>query len=232
MTDSPSIAPRIALIHATRVAIEPIETALKRNWPEAQVISILEESLSLDRASGAASLAELDGRIGQLCRYAEGLSVDGILFTCSSFGVGIEAAAAQSPVPVLKPNEAMYEAALAAGRDIVLLYTFPPAEAGMTREFEEEAARRGSTARLRAEFVPDALAALQAGDLARHDALIALAAAAVVGADAIMLAQFSMASAGPAAATATEIPLLTSPDAAVAKLKACLQGSRLTGSPC
>jgi hypothetical protein len=210
---------RIVLIHATRVAIEPIEAALALLWPEAQAVSILEESLAVDRAAGGVSLAELDGRIVTLCRYAETLAPQGILYTCSSFGAGVEEAARQSAVPVLKPNEAMFEEALAQGEDVVMLYTFPPALNGMSREFEEDVAARGVRARLRPVFVPEALEALKAGDADRHDALIAAAAAAVGPADAIMLAQFSMASAGQAAQAATQVPVLSSPDAAVLKLK-------------
>ncbi|MEO0498451.1 MAG: hypothetical protein AAF141_13970 [Pseudomonadota bacterium] len=41
--------PRIALIHATRIAITPIEGAAGRLWPEADTITMLEESLSVDR---------------------------------------------------------------------------------------------------------------------------------------------------------------------------------------
>ncbi|MBM3605324.1 MAG: arylsulfatase [Alphaproteobacteria bacterium] len=213
---------RIVLIHATRVAIDPIQAALARSWPEAQALSILEESLAVDRASGQATLEELDRRIATLCRYAETLEPHGILFTCSSFGAGIEAAAKLCPVPVLKPNEAMFEEALAQGDDIVMLYTFPPAVDGMSREFQAYVALRGASAKLRPVFVPDALEALTAGDAARHDALIAEAAGAVGQAEAIMLAQFSMASAGQAAQARTRVPVLTSPDTAVGKLRDCI----------
>lgn len=228
-----SALPRIALIHATRVAMEPIESTLRRLWPEAKAISILEESLALDRADGGASQDELDRRIGALCRYAEGLSPAGILFTCSAFGAGIEAAARRSPVPVLKPNEAMFEAALNSGKDLLMLYTFAPAVDGMTREFEEEAARHGSQARLRSIPVPGALEALKAGDSARHDALIADAAGHVGQADAILLAQFSMASSAPAARERTALPVLTSPESAVEKLRARIQSrAQEEGAPC
>ncbi|MFC0199764.1 aspartate/glutamate racemase family protein [Paracoccus rhizosphaerae] len=219
---------RIALIHATRVAIDPIEAALSRLWPEARAFSILEESLAVDRASGAASLEELDRRIVALCRYTEALQPHGILYTCSSFGAGIEEAARLCPVPVLKPNEAMFDQALAHGHDIVMLYTFPPAVDGMSREFQAEVAIRGAKAQLRPIFVPDALDALQAGDAARHDALIAEAAATVGQADAIMLAQFSMASAGQGAQALTPVPVLSSPDAAVEHLKARILAAQHT----
>ena len=41
--------PRIALIHATPVAIDPICNTFKRLWPQAQVTNLLEDSLSAAR---------------------------------------------------------------------------------------------------------------------------------------------------------------------------------------
>jgi hypothetical protein len=67
--------------------------------------------------------------------------------------------------------------------------------------------------------VDGALAALQGGDAGRHDALVAEAAAAFASADAVLLAQFSMAR---AAALVPVLPgrrVLTTPGSAVAKLR-------------
>lgn len=122
---------RIVLIHATRVAIEPIEQAMQAYWPEAEAVSILEEGLSLDRAKGIVSLSALDDRIVGLADYAIRLNPNGILYTCSAFGTGIERAAEASDIPILKPNEAMFDAAFEQGTCIKMIYTFPPAVAGM-----------------------------------------------------------------------------------------------------
>lgn len=214
--------PRIALIHATRVAVEPIETAAKALWPGAETITILEEGLAADRASGAASMDALNARIVHLARYAEGLNPDAILYTCSAFGRGIEEAAATSHLPVLKPNEAMFEAAFDMGNDIAMIYTFAPAAKGMEDEFAEEAARRGSPAKIRSVYAECALDALKAGDADTHDRLIADAATGLSDADAILLAHFSMARAAPAVRDVTKVPVLTSPEAAIKKLQTAL----------
>ena len=42
--------PRIALVHATAVAIDPICNTFKRLWPQAQVSNLLDDSLSRDRS--------------------------------------------------------------------------------------------------------------------------------------------------------------------------------------
>ncbi|MGP6085907.1 aspartate/glutamate racemase family protein [Antarctobacter jejuensis] len=211
--------PRLVLIHATRLAMEPIETALRANWPEVEVLPILEEGLSIDRAKPEACDADLDRRIVALARYAEGLHPDGILYTCSAFGAGIEQAARSSPVPVLKPNESMFKQALALGDRAVMIYTFPPAVAGMEQEFRHDAAALRPSATIRSVLAPGAREALQAGDAAEHDRIIAATAAAVQDADVILLAHFSMAPAGPACRAVTALPVLTSPEAAIAEMK-------------
>lgn len=215
--------PRIVLIHATRVAIDPIEVAFRALWPAAETVSILEEGLSSDLASGRASRADLDGRIGSLADYAMGLGPDAILYTCSSFGTGIEQVAGRLSIPVLKPNEAMFDAAMAAGGRAVMLYSFPPAREGMEREFAETVAAAGVQAELRSVFVSGALDALKAGDTTTHDRLVAEAAAEIRDADAIMLAHFSMSRAADVARARTDLPVLTSPETAIAKLQLLLK---------
>lgn len=211
--------PRLALIHATRVAIDPIEKAAKEHWPAAETISILEEGLSVDRAVTTDLTMELRERILGLSHYAELAGSDGVLFTCSAFGSAIESAANQSHIPVMKPNEAMFDASLQYGDRIAMIYTFAPAAKGMEQEFRETAASRGRSATLVSIFAPQALEAKRDGDEDTHDRLVAETAAGIKDADVILLAQFSMANAAPLARTGTDIPILTSPHAAIAEMR-------------
>lgn len=210
---------RIALIHATRVAIDPIEDAAKLLWPEAETISILDESLSVDRARNRDLTNGLFGRIVDLARHAQAAEADGILFTCSAFGAAIEQANAESKIPVMKPNEAMFDAAFAHGDKVAMIYTFPPAAAGMEEEFREAAAQRGRTAEIASYFCDNALEAKRMGDDAKHDRLVAETAASIEGADVILLAQFSMAGAADKVRAATSLPVLTSPEAAMKEIR-------------
>jgi len=225
-----SLPNRIALIHATRVAIDPIETAAKAHWPDVELISIMEEALSADSATNRVSQSELNNRIVQLARYAEGLKPDGILYTCSAFGKGIEKAAATSHLPVLKPNEAMFEKAFSYGNDIAMVYTFEPAVVGMEAEFREESKRLNLRANIRSVFAKGAIEALREGDQEQHNECVANVVAKIEGADAILLAHFSTANSAALSRTVTNIPVLTSPESAILKMQEIVRGRTTAAS--
>ncbi len=218
MTD----AKRIALIHATRIAIDPIVSIFQSDWPETEHVSILDESLAIDRSKQDHLTEELSERIIALCRHAEGLGSDGVLFTCSAFGTAIEKAAGSATIPVLKPNEAMFEKAFSLGDRATMIYTFPPAVAGMEQEFHSEAVRCHSAAKIQSIYAEGARQAIEQGDIEKHNKIISQTVSEVKDADVILLAHFSMARATKQAMTATDIPVLNSPATAIEKIKSLI----------
>jgi len=64
-------APRIALIHATPLAIEPVNTSFKKLWPEASLQNILDDSLSRDHAAAGHLTADMVERFIDLAQYAK-----------------------------------------------------------------------------------------------------------------------------------------------------------------
>ncbi len=213
---------RIALIHALKHSIAPIETAFAALWPEARLANLLDDSLSADLARDGILTVRMTERFVTLARYAAGCGADGILFTCSAFGPCIEECARLlAPLPVLKPNEAMIEEILASAgptAHVGLIATFGPTLDSMPPEFAAVA----PGLRLEPCLASAALTALDRGDGPAHDREAALAAHAVAGCDVIALAQFSLARAAPGIAAATGKPVLTTPDSAVRKLKRLL----------
>lgn len=213
---------RIALVHATPVAVDPIARSFLDIWPEADPVGILDDGLALDRAAAGALTDDLARRIVALGQYARSTGAKAILYTCSAFGPAIEEAARLLPVPVLKPNEAMFEEALGSGCNIGMIATFGPAVAMMEQEFAEEAARAKPGARLTSWLASGAIEALRAGDAETHNRRVAEGVAALGERDAILLAHFSTSRAGEACRALTARPVLSSPDAAVRKLRRLL----------
>ena len=215
-------APRIALVHATPVAIEPIQSAFAALWPAARISSLLDDSLSADLAAAGRLDRRMIERFITLGRYCKDSGADAILFTCSAFGAAIDAVKSALNIPVLKPNEAMMDEALESGSRIGLLVTFEPSIASMRAELEQAAAWRGLTVAIEARTASGALAALQSGNGAEHDRLIASHATEFDRCDVLMLAQFSMARAATEVSAATRRKVLTSPQSAVNRLKQML----------
>ena len=221
MSDAP---PRIALIHATALAVQPIHDAFERHWPQAMRMNLLDDSLSVDLAAAGALTPAMVQRFIALARYAKGTGCAAILFTCSAFGPAIEAAGRDVGRPTLKPNEAMFEQALAMARPgavlrVGLLATFQPSIASMAAELRSMAASRGIEVDLRSVFVPDAMGDLAQGRAGDHHRKIAEAALTLQDSDVVLLAQFSMAAARDIAQAQLKCPVLSSPDCAVQALQ-------------
>lgn len=213
------MAPRIALIHALAHSVAPINSVMARDWPEAERMNLLDDSLSADLArSGTGLDAAMHQRFETLAAYAERTGAQAILFTCSAFGPCIEAVAARRPaMPVLKPNEAMIAeavAALPAGGRIGLVASFAPTLASMPAEFP-------SGIDLCSELAEGAMDALNAGEGAAHDAGVVAAARRLRsrGCQVIALAQFSMARSREAVEQALGLPVFTTPQSAVRVLR-------------
>ncbi|KIQ27704.1 arylsulfatase [Variovorax paradoxus] len=213
---------RIALVHALSHSVAPINEAFARDWPDAVRMNLLDDSLSADLArSGGGLDASMHERFQRLAQYAVDTGAEGILFTCSAFGPCIEAVARRhAGIPVLKPNEAMIDEAMQGEGRLGLIATFAPTLVSMPPEFPAGAA-------LELALAEGALDALNAGDVQRHDALIAAQAAVLRdrGCTRIALAQFSMARASAVSAEASGLPILTTVDSAVRALRQRTQRS-------
>lgn len=241
--------PRIALIHALAHSPPPINAALAQAWPEAVRMNLLDDSLSADLARDGRLDEAMTSRFCALADYAVATGADAILYTCSAFGPCIdEVKRRHAARPVLKPNEAMVDEAVALARAkaglgmepatspssaggiggiggigrIGLIASFEPTLRSMPAEFP-------TGVELRCRLAEGAMAALDRGDAAAHDAAVVRAALELVeeGCGVLALAQFSMARACVAVERAVGgLPVLTAPDSAVRRLREALRAER------
>ena len=213
---------RVVLIHAVPMAIEPIKCAFDELWPEPEIVNLFDDSLSVDRAKSNVLTTDMEKRFSDLGNYAESIGANGILFTCSAFGPAIDKVAHNLTIPVLKPNEAMFEQALNTGHRIGMLATFEQSIASMSGEFCEIRNGLSATGSLDTKLVEGAMEFLRQGDEAKHNELITKTAATFKHHDVLMLAQFSMVSAKLSVSKELKVPVLTAPEAAVKKLRGIL----------
>jgi aspartate/glutamate racemase len=214
---------RIALVHAVYAAIDPVVSAFKASWPEASLHNLIDDGLAGDLEQAGHLTDALRGRIRGLAELALSGGADGIMYTCSAFAEAIDATARDMPIPVLKPDEAMFTAAMRTGKKIGLLATFRPAMLSMIDAFHRQAAAEGKDVTLEAVCVPEAIVAARAGEIEKHNRLVLQALPQLEQCDVIMLAHFSTSTALREASAATTKPVLSAPQAAVLALKEAVQ---------
>ena len=202
----------------------PIQAAFAAGWPEAETVNLLDDGLSIDRARETDLSEALIERFVAFGVYGRNMGADGILITCSAFGPAIDRLISTVSIPVLKPNEAMFQAALEQGGRIGMLATFGPSVGTMTDEFDEFVARRGEPATLDTVLVADAIDLIKRGDVESHNRLVAARAPELGDRDAIMLAHFSTSRAAASVRKAVSVPVLTAPDSAVARMRTLVEG--------
>src|SRR2546423_80504 len=122
-TDSPSMTARIFLVHPTMLAMAPIDAAFKKQWPQAQTLNLLDESLYADLPQDGTLSAAVIERLASLFRHCERSGADAIVFTGSTFGPAVIAARESVSVPVLNADQAMMERAVKNGERILLVCT-------------------------------------------------------------------------------------------------------------
>lgn len=136
---------------------------------------------------------------------------DAVILTCSTLGPVADDLAASAAVPVLRVDRALAEAAMRAGRRVVVLCTVATTVKPTSRLFE--AAANGSEVEIR--LIPGTWDEFRAGRLVRYHEMIAAAADAAYreDADVVALGQASMA--GAAVLCREGLPL-TSPAVGIA----------------
>lgn len=207
---------RVAFIHALHQSLAPLDEEMDRQWPDSESMHLLDSSLASDLARSPHGLdARFDARMMQLAEYAVRTGAAGILFTRSAFGRCIEYVARRlAPLPVLEPNEAMVDEAVASGGRLGPVATFAPTLTSMVATFPEGR-------ELHVAHAAGALEALRAGDRAGRDRVIVRADEALVreGCTVSAVAQFSMARAAHAVALGAGVPAPTTVSSAVRRLR-------------
>lgn len=224
-------SPRITLFSALAESVAPAGAAMREVWPQARANNLLDDSLARDLAAIGHLSPSIHERFRVLSRYAATASderspTSGILFTCSAFGPVIDAVRRDLSIPVVAPNEGAFDEALELcesrkdGGRIGLALTFAGSLAPLSAELAAMAKTRCQTPpHIVPVIVDGALAALQSGDAARHDDLIAAGVKHLGALDVLLLGQFSMARAAGAVAALRAEPVITTPHAAVRKLR-------------
>ncbi len=197
----------LALLH-TSPAHVPVFDALRDEDHQGLELRhfVDEELLARARCEGPEAVA---GAVRDALDAAVAEGARAVLCTCSTIGGVAETAGARVGVPVLRGDRPMAAAAVAVGPRVVVAATLESTLQPTVALVEEEGRRIGRSLEVRTLLVGGAWSRFEAGDTAECARLVADAVDAVSGADAIVLAQGSMAPAQHL--TTTVIPVLSSP---------------------
>ncbi|KFG71244.1 aspartate/glutamate racemase family protein [Streptomyces mutabilis] len=181
----------LALLHTSAVHVPVFDALRDEAHPGLELRHHVEAEL-LDRARRDGPRAVTDA-VRAVVRRAVAEGARAVLCTCSTIGGVAESVAADAGVPVLRVDRPMAAAAVAAGSRVVVLAALESTLTPTAELIREEARHAGRAVEVRARLVEGAWSRFEAGDIEGYLRLVAETAEAVTGADAIVLAQASMA---------------------------------------
>ncbi|MEY4489055.1 MAG: hypothetical protein RIQ79_1563 [Verrucomicrobiota bacterium] len=214
----------LALIHTSATLVPVFQQLCKAQLPHVDTFNIVDDSLVRAIGAKGSLTADIARRVEAYITSAEAGGADYILVTCSSIGPAVEASAPFCAVPVLRVDQPMTDAAVAAGRRIGVIATLPTTLNPTSDLVRRRAALAGKEIELTPRLVSGAFEALMAGDAATHDTLVAAALRELsTQVDVILLAQASMARVVDTLAPADRrVPIFASPPTAIAHLASVL----------
>ncbi|GAA4084863.1 aspartate/glutamate racemase family protein [Streptomyces shaanxiensis] len=197
----------LALLHTSPLHIPVFDALRQEHHQDLELRHFVdEELLSRARREGTEAVA---GDVRKALHQAVADGARAVLCTCSTIGGVAEEAAAEAGVPVLRVDRPMAAAAVAEGARVVVLATVESTLGPTASLIEDEARRAGRPVEVRTRLVEGAWELFDAGDVDGCARLVAAVADEVTDADAIVLAQVSIA--GAQRSATTPVPVLSSP---------------------
>lgn len=214
----------LGLVHTSATLVPVFQELCKQYIPHVNVFNIVDDSLIKQVINRGELRADTARRVVNYAGSAESAGADYIMFTCSSIGAAVEAAADLTQVPVLRVDQPMADQAVATGSRIGVIATLPTTLAPTSDLVRRRAAAVGKDIQLQAVLCEGAFEALMGGNPALHDEMVAKALKELsTQVDVIVLAQASMARVVDTLSESEKIvPILASPPIAMAYLATVL----------
>jgi Asp/Glu/hydantoin racemase len=211
---------KVVFVHASRAAVEPLMRYYPKEAPDLEITNLLDDGVMRLFRGGGMDKAKV--RLAEMIRTGrEVYAAEASLLTCSAVPTPVLAELrALAGIPLVKIDVPMTRLAVRAARRIGIVVTFPPTVES-TRALLLEAS---PGVELSVKLVPEALDRLLAGDAAAHDEMLLDAGAALADgeAEALVLAQVSMAHLVAPMRARTGRPVFSSLETSLAALREAL----------
>lgn len=209
---------RIVMIHALAESVPPVKVAFSEVFPEAEVINLLDEALFIDFKGQITP--QLRRRMSQLICYSEEYGADAVGLACSVYAPVVETARDLVDVPVVSSYSPVMEEAVRSGRRIGVIAsvdaTLRDSEYYLHRTAEEQGKSIETELCFAEELIPLIRTQGEEAFNARLEELVNGLADKV---DAVLLGQFSMATALNRLQASCPVPVLSGPHSSAKKLK-------------
>jgi Asp/Glu/hydantoin racemase len=185
----------LGLIHTSHTLIPVFQQLCQEYLPGVKTFNIVDDSLVKNIiARNNEVTPSIYKRVADYVSSAQDSGADFILVTCSSIGAAVEAAAENSPVPVLRVDQPMADLAVQTGKRIGVIATLQTTLQPTSDLVLRRADLAGKEIELTSKVCEGAFDALMSGDAATHDTIVADALRELSKqVDVILLAQASMA---------------------------------------
>ena len=214
----------LGLIHTSATLVPVFAELCSKHLPHVRTFNIVDDSLIKNTIACGELTPDTSRRVVNYAGSAQEAGADYILFTCSSIGPAVEAAASLTHVPVLRVDQPMADKAVQLGKRIGVVATLSTTLEPTSDLVRRRALAAGKEIELISKLCDGAFDALMSGDSATHDQKVGDALKKLATeVDVIVLAQASMAR---VVNTLTEeekkVPILASPPIAMEYLASIL----------
>ena len=213
---------RVVMIHALAESIPPVRLAFQEEFPEAEVINLLDEGLLID-FSGSIT-PNLRRRMSDLICYSRDHNANAIGLACSVYAPVVDSARDLVDVPLVSSYGPVMQEAVAAGPRVGVIATnaatMSDSEFYLNLAAGEAGAEVAVVPRLAEDLITVLRAEGQAGFERRLEEEV-LALAPYV--DVVLLSQFSFATALDHLRKVSPVPVLSAPHSSARTLKKMLE---------
>jgi Asp/Glu/hydantoin racemase len=212
---------RTVMIHALAESVPPVRLAFQDEFPEAELINVLDESLFIDFDQHITP--KLRRRMSQLICYCAEHGADAIGLACSVYAPVVESARELVEIPLLSSYDAVMEEAVGYGARIGIIASVPATLRDSEYYLRRAAQQRGMGLQPQLCLAEDLIPVLRKhGEEAFQRRLAQEVNRLAPEVDAVLLSQFSMASALGYLRQVADVPVLSAPHSSARRLKELL----------
>ena len=213
---------RVVMIHALAESIPPVRLAFMEEFPEAEVINLLDEGLLVDFPGSITP--SLRRRMSDLICYCQDHNADAIGLACSVYAPVVDSARDLVDVPLVSSYGPVMAEAVAAGSRVGVIATNKATMSDSEHYLKVAAQEVGREVVVKQRLAADLIQVLRdEGHRAFEKRLEQETLTLSTEADVVLLSQFSFATALDHLRKISPVPVLSAPHSSARRLKKMLE---------